>query len=344
MLLLQLTLLPLSFSWSSLCYSSANASLLTSLLQSNLSAPCGVIPHSSIRTLQRSEWACSRLLSLIALQPGHSLHCGSELVNVLICLFLSEFVLLQKAGIGIGSTRFAGLSTVFLPSVILRGTPMTHLMVFLSHLLCGSILLMSRALNTPTAVPKKHSVLLLLVPNKIPNSFMGFILLMGSVKICLDNTFSPIGTNSCDGFLRCNVSKGALTNSLTPGQDANCVFHTTIGPPGVPPLPTIFLVFGQECDWSGANCTGETAAKCSSTGWRAVAVLRVGRPGTNKFRNPPGTYWRQQIGHVASDRNAAGLEGSPPTKWTTPLRTLMTTGKSETLRNFPRLQTHNDVV
>ena len=35
---------------------------------------------------------------------------------------------------------------------------------------------------------------------------------------------------------------------------------TTKGAPGIPPPPTILLVFGQECDWSGANCTSETAA------------------------------------------------------------------------------------
>ena len=50
-------LLP-SFLCSSLCNSAADASSFTSLLRSNLSAPCGLtLRHSSIRFLQRSEWA-----------------------------------------------------------------------------------------------------------------------------------------------------------------------------------------------------------------------------------------------------------------------------------------------
>ena len=80
---------------------------------------------------------------------------------------------------------------------------------------------------------------------------------------------------------------------------------------GRPTLPTLFLVLGQECDWSGANCTSETAAICSSTGWDYGWDAR-GTTGTNKF----------------------GLEGSPTTRWTPPLRTLTTTGKSEALRTW----------
>ena len=46
----------LFFLCSPLRTSSANASLITSFLRSNLSAPCGVfLRHSSIRNLQRSE-------------------------------------------------------------------------------------------------------------------------------------------------------------------------------------------------------------------------------------------------------------------------------------------------
>ena len=52
-------LLP-SFLCSSLCNSAAYASSFTLLLRSNLSAPCGLtLRHSSIRILQRSEWACA---------------------------------------------------------------------------------------------------------------------------------------------------------------------------------------------------------------------------------------------------------------------------------------------
>ena len=72
----------LFFLCSPLRTSSANASLITSSLRSNLSAPCGVfLRHSSIRFLHRSECACALLLSLIAAWASNR---GSELVNVLL--------------------------------------------------------------------------------------------------------------------------------------------------------------------------------------------------------------------------------------------------------------------
>ena len=78
------TTLLLSFLCSPLCISTTFASLITSLLRSNLSAPCGVtLRHSSTRTLQRCEWACALLLSLIASQPGHPT-VAPELFNVLL--------------------------------------------------------------------------------------------------------------------------------------------------------------------------------------------------------------------------------------------------------------------
>ena len=70
----------------------------------------------------------------------------------------------------------------------------------------------------------------------------------------------------------------------------------------------------------------------------------MGQTGTNKFRNPPGTQVSQRNGHTGSDTRsgnlhrvcrAVGLEGSPTTRWTTPLRTLITTAhKSEALRTW----------
>ena len=57
----------------------------------------------------------------------------------------------QNGNGGIGSTRTSGLSTVHSPSVILQGTPITLMMASVSHLLCGSNLLISRTLNTPSA-------------------------------------------------------------------------------------------------------------------------------------------------------------------------------------------------
>ena len=71
------------------------------------SAPCGVtLRHSSVRTLQRSEWMCARLLSLMALHPGHPAMAPNS--------SMSCFVLLQigNGGLRIGSARTSGLSTV----------------------------------------------------------------------------------------------------------------------------------------------------------------------------------------------------------------------------------------
>ena len=69
--------------------SSANASLITSSLRSNLSAPCGVfLRHSSIRFLHRSECACALLLSLIALQPGHPVVAPNSSMSCLVILSL----------------------------------------------------------------------------------------------------------------------------------------------------------------------------------------------------------------------------------------------------------------
>ena len=134
------------FLFSPLCISSANASLTTSLLRSSLSAPCGVIMrHSSIRTLQRSEWACALLLSLITLQQGHPTVAPNSSMYCLVTLSLwIRAPSNGNGGIGIGSTRMSGLNTVHLSTVILPGTPTTFLMAPLSHLLHGSNLLIFR--------------------------------------------------------------------------------------------------------------------------------------------------------------------------------------------------------
>ena len=157
-----------SFLWSHLCISSANVSLITSLLRSNLSAPCEVIlRHSSIRTLQRSEWACALLLSLMALQLGHPTVAPNDSVCCLVILFpLDSCNCKGNGGIGIGSTQNSGQSAVHPPSLILQGTTNTFLTASLSHLLCGSNLLISRALNTPSAFPMKRSAQLLRIQAK----------------------------------------------------------------------------------------------------------------------------------------------------------------------------------
>ena len=91
--------------------------------------------------------------------------------------------------------------------------PPAILTASLSHLLCGSNLLISRALKTQSAFPMRHSALLLRMPSQIHNLYLGFVLFMGSVEIRFANAFSPSGTNSCDGFWPCS-----LTNGFSPSR------------------------------------------------------------------------------------------------------------------------------
>ena len=81
---------------------------------------------------------------------------------------------------------------------------------------------------------------------------------------------SCVGGRSKSGVLLPRVKTAnsyTLKVSHPPTRPTHCVFHTTtLGPPSIPHTRTMFLVFGQECDGSGAKCTTETAAKCSSTG------------------------------------------------------------------------------
>ena len=122
-------------------------------------------------------------------------HSGSEIVNALRC---DSFLRIRapangSGGMEIGSTRTYGLSPVLLPSVSLQGTPITLLTA-----------------DTPSALPMKRSALLFLIPSRIPNFYLRFILFMRSVEVCLANTFSLKGTNSCDGFLPRRLSTGVV--------------------------------------------------------------------------------------------------------------------------------------
>ena len=80
--------------------------------------------------------------------------------------------------------------------------------ILTSHLSCCSMLLTSRALNTPPAVPTKHSALFFLTPSHTPNLYLGFILLGGSDDMGLASNFSPKSTNYRVSFLPCNFSNG----------------------------------------------------------------------------------------------------------------------------------------
>ena len=127
----------LFFLRSALCISSANAWLITSLHRSNLSAPCGVVlKHSSFRTLQRSEWDCA-LFVVDCVETGIS-NSASEFLDVLLgdsftmdsCSFEWQWRDWDRV--------HSNFCSVYLPSVSLRGTPIT--------------------LKTPSAFPMKHSV------------------------------------------------------------------------------------------------------------------------------------------------------------------------------------------
>ena len=63
------------------------------------------------------------------------------------------------------------------------------------------------------AFPMKHSALLFRMPSQIQNLYLGFILFIGSVEICVANTFSLNGTNPCVGFLPCSLSNGVFPTS-----------------------------------------------------------------------------------------------------------------------------------
>ena len=126
---------------------------------------------------------------------------------------------MAMVGLELGSLEFlvCPLSTCRLS--FSKVTSMMLLMRSSSHLLCGSNILISRGLNVPSAFPLKHAV----VSHSKPNP----ILFMGSVETSFANTFSPSGTNSCDGFSPCSLSSGVFQSRpfLTPGQDACCTFH-----------------------------------------------------------------------------------------------------------------------
>ena len=114
----------LFFLGSPFCISSANASLITSLLQSN---HCFV--WSSSETYLNSYSATIYL----GLRPFVVFDCVATGASSSDSEFVD--VLNRIGGIGIGSTRISGLSTLHLPSVILQSTPLLFLMASLSRLL-----------------------------------------------------------------------------------------------------------------------------------------------------------------------------------------------------------------
>ena len=157
----------------------------------------------------------------------------------------------SNGGIGMGSTRISGLSTVQLPSVILQGTPIAFLTASLSHLLCGSNLLVSGALNTPSAVPMKHSALL------FRHSKPDFVLVLRihsvhGVHGDLLCQHLPMKRDKFSGWLLAMQSFEWLLPVkifLTSGQDASCRFHQL--PPTTADLasrPWVLLVCSSHYD------------------------------------------------------------------------------------------------
>ena len=178
------TLLLLSFLCSPLCITSANASLNTSLVRSNLSAPCGVLlRHSSIRTLQQSKWACA-LFDVFDSVATRASNSDSELVDVLLgdslpldsCSFTWQWRDWNWVHSNIWSVHCPS-AVCFVPSALR----------FQYSDFTGS---------TPSAFFMKHHALLLRIPSQIPNLHLRFILFMGSVELCFANTFSANGTHA----------------------------------------------------------------------------------------------------------------------------------------------------
>ena len=132
-------------------------------------------------------------------------------------------------------------------------TLITLLMASLSHLFCCSILLTLHALNTPSAVSTKHPALLLLTPSHTPNLHLGFILFTGSEDIGLASTFSPNGTNSCVGFLPCNLSSGVRPSR--PFWHLPRMFHQPRQDRGV--FPEFFLCAALHMTLDGSDDTAQ---------------------------------------------------------------------------------------
>ena len=70
----------------------------------------------------------------------------------------------------------------------------------------------------------KRSALLVRIPKQSPSLYLGFILVMGSVKLCFANTFSPNGQIivmvSCHAVFRMAVSRHDLYDITT-----RCIMH-----------------------------------------------------------------------------------------------------------------------
>ena len=132
----------------------ADVALLPLSFSSN---PVSVTPLATPYVLlARSEWACARfcpfgVLDRVATWVSKS---GYELVDVLLCdsfTWNSCTFQMTMAGMELGPLECLVCPVSTCRLSFSKHTPITLLMVSLSHLLCGSNLLISRALSAPSA-------------------------------------------------------------------------------------------------------------------------------------------------------------------------------------------------
>ena len=218
-------------SHSFLCNSSGNATCISSLLRSNLSLPCGGILRALFKWIrQRSEWACAIVLSLIALQrgdppvaPNFSMSCP-----VILSLWIrapSD----GNGGIGIGSTRMSGLSTVHLPSVILS--------TYSDYVLDGFFVpsaprfQSSDSRSSAYTVCNPNETFCTVIPHSKPN--FEFVSQIHSVHGINGNLPRQHSLTKRDKLLCRFLAMQSfecwspVTTFLTCGQDASCMFHPT---------------------------------------------------------------------------------------------------------------------
>ena len=142
---------------------------------------CDVSLRFSKSSHERKTWMCShkylprakttRNLILKPSQRDDGSSCGLSSqrpeAECRLCFSLSEFVWIHRY-----------FKSVYCPSsASLHGTPIMP--SILDCPICGSSLLISRALNTLAAAPLEHAALLFLTPSQIPNLYLELFLFIG---------------------------------------------------------------------------------------------------------------------------------------------------------------------
>ena len=170
---------------------------------------------------------CARLLSLITLRQGHH----TELPNSSRSCFvmLSLWIRATANGNGVIGRVYSNFWSVHCPLAVCHSTNHSNQAADGPYPTCScdSSLLISRTLNTPSAVPVKRVAQELLMPNQIQNLYVGFILFIGPPRFALPTpphqTGQPPVTVSCHAVSQ----NGVLPSRPFTGQDATCMFHQT---------------------------------------------------------------------------------------------------------------------